>query len=191
MAEAVRNAYREGQEDETLTPLILCDKNGAIGRIKDGDFVIFYDIRGEREIELTQSLTLPDFRGFVRKPAIRANFVTMIEYHRDLPVKVAFPSQTSIGNTLSSVIEQHRLRQLKIYESEKAVHMTYFFNGKSYEKLDYEDRICVESSRVADYSTIPEMSIDKLYEQIKIAVLSDKYDVIFCEYTKYRCYWTH
>jgi len=91
MADAVRAAYRAGQEDETLEPLVRVDGAGLpVGRIQDGDYVIFYDIRGEREVELTSAFVARDFPHFPRQP-ITVRFATMIEYHPDLDVQVAFP----------------------------------------------------------------------------------------------------
>ena len=85
MVEAVLEAYDKGQEDENLEPIIACDARGRpIGRLENGDFVIFYDIRGEREIEITQSLTEKNFSEFPVKKDTLLNFVTMIEYKSDL-----------------------------------------------------------------------------------------------------------
>ena len=91
MAGAVRAAYRTGQEDETLGPLVRVDRHGQpIGTIQDGDYVIFYDIRGEREVELTSAFVDQEFPHFHRPP-VTVHFATMIEYHPSLQVKVAFP----------------------------------------------------------------------------------------------------
>ena len=91
MAYAVRAAYGAGQEDETLDPLVRVDGAGQpVGSIQDGDYVIFYDIRGEREIELTSAFVDSDFPHFARRP-MSVHFATMIEYHPDLDVQVAFP----------------------------------------------------------------------------------------------------
>jgi bisphosphoglycerate-independent phosphoglycerate mutase (AlkP superfamily) len=104
MADAVRAAYRAGQGDEQLEPLVLVDDGGTpVGRIQDGDYVIFYDLRGEREIELTQSFTEPAFDKFPR-PVMHTPFVTMIEYDRNLNVRVAFPPTGEIKDTLPHVV---------------------------------------------------------------------------------------
>ncbi|MFP4395540.1 MAG: phosphoglycerate mutase (2,3-diphosphoglycerate-independent), partial [Anaerolineales bacterium] len=96
MAEAVRAAYEAGEEDEALEPLVLVDEAGEpMGRIADGDYVIFYDIRGEREVELTSAFVSPTFDHFPRQP-MDVHFATMIEYASDLPVRVAFPPQGEI-----------------------------------------------------------------------------------------------
>jgi 2,3-bisphosphoglycerate-independent phosphoglycerate mutase len=164
MSEAVRKAYSEGQEDETLLPLILTDAQGEPeGRIHRGDSVIFYNIRGEREIELTRSLTENNFAEFPVVPDLGLHFATMIEYQKGLNVLVGFPSRESQEDTLSDVISRHNLKQVKITEAEKAVHVGFFFNGKKEELLPGEERIVVPTRKdVALFDEAPEMSIEKI-----------------------------
>ena len=174
MSEAVRNAYKNGEEDEQLEPIVLSDEKGeAIGRFKDGDYVIFYDIRGEREIELTRSFVDKDFKEFPVKK-MKPNFVTMIEYDKKLDVKVAFPPVDRIKNSLSEIISKNGLKQVKIVESEKAVHLTYFFNGKSKEIFSNEERIIIESDKnVKSLDEKPEMRIHNVTNSI-IEKIKDK-----------------
>ena len=164
MSEAVRQAYREGKEDETLLPRVLVDASGnPIGRIKRGDSVIFYNIRGEREIELTSSLTERGFDEFAVSPELDLNFATMIEYKKGLNVQVAFPPAETLRDTLSDIISQHHLKQAKITEAEKAVHVGFFFNGKKNELLPGEERVVVPTRKdVALFDEAPEMSIEKI-----------------------------
>jgi 2,3-bisphosphoglycerate-independent phosphoglycerate mutase len=158
MADAVRAAYRAGQDDEKLEPIVLVDGDGApIGRIQDGDYVIFYDLRGEREIQLTQSFTDSTFDRFPR-PAMRVPFVTMIEYDRGLDVRVAFLPSGEIKDTLPHVVAAHGLRQAKVVESEKSVHLTYYLNGKNEGVLPGEDRFILPSPHVHDYGRVPELN---------------------------------
>lgn len=168
LVKAIKEAYHAGEEDETLTPLIAVDSSGRPrGRLQDGDFVIFYDIRGEREIELTESLTHKNFSHFPVKKNISLNFVTMIEYHPSLDVKVAFPPAAPIQNTLSEVLSNNGLRQLKVAESEKAIHISYFMNGKSHRLFPGEERLIIPSPPdTASYATIPEMSAKGVSEAI-------------------------
>lgn len=159
MAEAVRTAYKAGQEDEALEPLIACDNQGnPVGRMGNKEYVVFYDIRGEREIELTQTLTERDFDHFPPKPDTQLNFVTMIEYHSTLKARVAFPPEGRIRNTLAEVLSRNGIRFLKVAESEKAIHISYFMNGKNEEPFPGEDRIFVPSPEAGTYAEFPEMA---------------------------------
>ena len=182
LAEAVRAAYRAGQEDETLEPLVLCDPAGRpLGRIAAGDYVIFYDIRGEREIELTRAFTDPDFSHFARRPLL-VHFTTMIQYHPDLPVAVAFPPLDRIGDTLADVMAAAGRRQVKISESEKSIHVSFFFNGKKSELLAGEERIVIPSPRVADYAQTPAMNAAGVTAAIERALADAGADLIVANY---------
>jgi 2,3-bisphosphoglycerate-independent phosphoglycerate mutase len=155
MAEAVRAAYRAGQEDESLEPLVRVDQDGQpVGSIQDGDYVIFYDIRGEREIELTAAFVNSEFPHFARPP-ITVHFATMIEYHPDLCVQVAFSPQGQLQDTLFEVVSQAGRRQTKVVESEKAIHVSYFLNGKGQGAFPGEARIVIDSPRPASHSEMP------------------------------------
>src|SRR5271157_665278 len=121
MSCAVRDAYRNGKDDETLPPIVLFDNDGQpMGRLKKGDAIIYYNIRGEREVELTQSLTDAGFDEFPVATDLPLSFATMIEYKKDLRVHVAFPPESAVEDTLSEIIAKHSLKQAKITESEKA-----------------------------------------------------------------------
>jgi 2,3-bisphosphoglycerate-independent phosphoglycerate mutase len=159
MAEAVRAAYGADQEDETLEPLVRVDCEGRpVGSIQDGDYVIFYDIRGEREVELTSAFLDREFPYFARPP-MHTHFATMIEYHPDLDVRVAFPPVGRLADTLSEVVSRAGLRQIKIVESEKAIHVSYFLNGKIQEAFPGEERQIIPSPHGTAFPEMPpEMS---------------------------------
>jgi len=155
MAEAVRAAYRAGQEDETLEPLVRVDYDGRpIGCIQDGDYVIFYDIRGEREIELTSAFVDCDFPHFARPP-MSVHFATMIEYHPDLDVHVAFPPLGRLEDTLCEIVSRDGLHQIKVAESEKAVHVSFFLDGKSQEAFPGEERLVIPSPHGRAFTEMP------------------------------------
>jgi len=157
LAQAVRAAYRANEDDETMEPLVRIDAGREpIGRIDDGDYVIFYDIRGEREIELTQAFVDRDFPHFTRKP-MTTHWATMIEYHPDLNVRVAFPPLGTVSDTLSEVVSKAGRRQVKIVESEKGVHLTYFLNGKHQQPFPGEERRIIPSLEFEGYLPPPEM----------------------------------
>ena len=169
IAKAVRAAYQAGEEDEALEPVVLVNGSGQpVGRIGDGDYVIFYDIRGEREIELTSAFVAQDFTHFERAP-IAVHFATMIEYASDLVEHVAFPPIREIRNTLSEVVSQHGLKQIKISESEKAIHVRYFLNGKREEPFPGEHHVSIPSPEVDDYTEAPEMSAAGVARAVRVA----------------------
>jgi 2,3-bisphosphoglycerate-independent phosphoglycerate mutase len=172
LAEAVRAAYRAGEDDETMEPLVRVDGAGQpIGRIQDGDYVIFYDIRGEREVELTQAFVDRDFPPFRREP-VTTHWATMIEYHPDLDVRVAFAPLGAVTDTLSETVSKAGLRQVKIVESEKGVHLTFFLNGKRSEPFPGEERLIVPSREFEGYMPPPEMCAEAVADAA-IAALRD------------------
>jgi len=160
MGEAIRRAYRAGKEDEALEPLIKVGSAGRpMGRPEEGDSLIFYDIRGEREIEITEALTNPHFSRFPVRSNLNLNFVTMIEYEPGLNVRVAFPKQEKLKNTLAEVTSRSGLPLAKIAESEKAAHIGFFMNGKNDEVFPGEERIIIPSpADVVRHDERPEMS---------------------------------
>ncbi len=158
MAEAVRAAYRAGEDDEQMEPLTLVDSAGKpLGRFQDGDYVIFYNIRGEREVELSQALVCDEFPHFDRPP-IKLQMSTMIQYDPSLPVKVAFPPLGEVEDGLMEVVTKSGRRVAKVCESEKAIHVAFFLNGKRQEAWPGEERFVAESPTVKDYGTVPELN---------------------------------
>lgn len=184
MALAVREAYKKGEEDETLEPLVLADRNGSpVGRPAAGDYVIFYDIRGEREVELTESLVSEEFDKFPTVRGLCLGFVTMIEYDRKLAVKVAFPPLVELKDTLSEVLSGAGKRQVKIVESEKSIHLSFFLNGKRKDPFPGEERLVVPSAKdVALFDEKPEMSIAEVSSEIAKALANPAYDVVIANF---------
>lgn len=155
MSQAVRVAYARGQDEERMEPLVRMDDAGRpVGRIGPGDAVIFYDIRGEREVELTAALVEPGFSHFPVEP-LGLRFATMIEYAPGLGVDVAFPPLARLGDTLPEVVSRAGLAQCRVAESEKAIHVTFFFAGKRQEPFPGEKRVILHSP--ADPFTEPRM----------------------------------
>ncbi len=180
LIESIREAYQAGQEDEALEPIVAVGSSGQVlGRFERGDYAIFYNIRGEREIELTQSFVDRNFSHFPTKKDLRLNFVTMIEYDSSLDVKVAFPSGGKIKNTLAEVLSKEGTRLLKISESEKAVHVGFFMNGRSDETFPGEERIIVPSPEgISSYALTPEMSASQVREAISSNLKNPAYTMI-------------
>ncbi len=168
LAEAVSLAYRQGQEDETLEPHVLRNVRGApVGRFRDGDAVIFYNIRGEREIELTRALTEKNFRPFPVAKDLGLRFATLVEYTADLNVPVAFPPPGTLSDTLGETLSRLGIRQARIVEAEKAYHVGFFLNGKREAPLPFEERIVVPTRKdVRLFDEAPEMSVAEVAEAV-------------------------
>ena len=184
LSNAIRRAYKAAQEDETLEPHILAGSdNEPQGRIKNGDSVIFYNIRGEREIELSRSLTERGFDKFPVDADFSCDLTTMIQYHRDLRVSVAFPPDEIVEETLSDVLSAHHLVQVKITEAEKAIHVGYFLNGKKTDPVGGERRIVVPTRKdVALFDEAPEMSIAAITEATIEAIRDPDVHFIFTNF---------
>jgi len=181
---AIRAAYRAGQEDEALEPIVKVNAFGKpLGRIGSGDTVIFYDIRGEREIEITQSLTDPDFSRFPVEKNLNLHFVTMIEYSPSLRVEAAFAKDGKVANTLAEVLSSAGFRLAKIAESEKAAHIGFFMNGKSDTLFPGEERIIVPSPEgIFNYDQKPEMSAASVADEILRKIEDLRFPVVMANF---------
>jgi 2,3-bisphosphoglycerate-independent phosphoglycerate mutase len=178
LGHAVRESYSGGQTDYSLEPIVLIDRDGKpIGRIQDGDGVIFCCRRGEREIQLTEAFTASNFDHFARPDLQRLRFVTLTLYHekfKDLPVAFA---PTPITDTLSEVVSRAGLTQLHTAESEKFAHVTFFFNGGNSQPFVKEKDIRIASPRGIPFDQVPELSLPQVTEQV-LHGIEQKYDFI-------------
>jgi 2,3-bisphosphoglycerate-independent phosphoglycerate mutase len=178
LAEGVKALYAEGQTDYFLDPLVLVDNgNQPIGRITNGDAVIFCCRRGEREIELTEAFTQSDFPHFQRPDLQNLKFVILTLYHEkfaSLPVAFA-PSK--IKQTLAETVSRAGLSQLHTAESEKFAHVTFFFNGGNNQPFPGEDDVCIPSPKGVPFDQVPELSLPQVKEQV-LAGIQKKYDFI-------------
>lgn len=172
----VKASYANEVTDEFVVPAVVGDYKG----MKDGDGVVFFNFRPDRARELTHAFTDVEFSGFERK-ALKLSFVTMTQYEEGLNVKVAYPPE-SITNTLGEVISKNGMTQLRIAETEKYAHVTFFFNGGVEEPYKGEDRILVPSPKVATYDLQPEMSAIEVTDKVVEAIKSGKYDFIILNY---------
>lgn len=165
-AEAIDQAYKSGQTDEFIEPTIVVKKDSQKPVINDGDSVIFFNYRPDRGVQLSRAFVHHDFSGFARSKVVNSLvFVTMTEYERKLPLLVAFPPQ-DVANPLGRELAERGLRQLRIAETEKYPHVTYFFNGGREDAFPNEERILVPSPQVSTYDLKPEMSA---FEVTKVA----------------------
>ena len=178
LARAVEAAYAQGQTDYHLEPLALVDADGApIGKIQSGDKVIFCCRRGEREIELTEAFTDPDFKHFERPEIKDLTFAIMTMYHekfKDLPIAFA---PEKVVKPLAQVLSDAGLRQFHCAESEKFAHVTFFFNGGYNQPFPGEDDTCIPSPKGIAFDQQPELSLPKVAETVCSAVDAE-YDFI-------------
>ena len=171
---AVDAAYQRDENDEFVLPTVT----GA-GTVNDGDAMIMFNFRPDRAREITRAFADPDFDGFTRKKTVKnLKYVCMTQYDATMPgVEIAFPPQT-LKNTFGDYIASLGLSQLRIAETEKYAHVTFFFNGGVEAPADGEDRILVPSPKVATYDLQPEMSAPAVTERVLEQIEADKYDCI-------------
>lgn len=175
-------AYKRGETDEFVQATTIHDKNEAPIVIKDNDVVIFMNFRADRARQLTRALTAENFSDFPRTvtPHLSA-FVTLTEYASDIQASVAY-TPFILKNVFGEYIANLHYHQLRIAETEKYAHVTYFFNGGNEKQLANEDRILIPSPKVATYDLQPEMSAIAVTDKLVAAIHSKKYDVIICNY---------
>ena len=182
LAQAVQAAYDRGQTDYSMEPLALEDENGApVGRIKNGDHVIFCCRRGEREVELTEAFTEKDFPHFARPDMGELEFAIMTMYHeklKDLPIAFA-PERVQMP--LAQVISEAGLTQFHCSESEKYAHVTFFFNGGVNQPFPGETDVRVPSPKGIPFDQKPELSLPAVAEKVKGAV-DEGYDFILTNF---------
>ena len=174
-------SYQKGVTDEYIEPVMLTKDGKPVGTVQDGDSIIFFNYREDRAREITKVFSLPDFEGFPRPKKLDVEFVSMTEYERDLPVHVAFASK-KVTNSLGEVLSKNGKTQLRIAETEKYAHVTYFFNGGVEKAWPGEERMLVPSPSVAHFDEVPEMSSAETTSKTIEAIRSGKYDFILLNY---------
>jgi len=182
--EALHNAYERGEDDEFVKATRVVAADEGVVTLNDGDCVVFMNFRADRARQLTNAFVNPAFDGFVRRsaPALQ-RFVTLTEYSADLNsfVSVAYGPQT-LNNGLGEYLASQQRTQLRIAETEKYAHVTFFFSGGREETFSGEDRILIPSPAVATYDLKPEMSAFEVTDKLVQAIRSQKYDAIICNY---------
>lgn len=181
--EGLQSAYSRGESDEFVKGTSIVTPGGPPVRMNEGDAVVFMNFRADRARQLTNALTNPNFDGFERayRPSL-GYYCTLTTYGDDFShLPAAFPPQ-SIANGFGEYIANQGLKQLRIAETEKYAHVTYFFNGGVETPYPGEDRILVPSPNVATYDLKPEMSARQLTDKLVEAVQSRRYDAIVCNY---------
>ena len=173
--EAVKNSYANGVTDEFMLPTVI-EKDGMI---KENDSVVFFNFRPDRARQITRAFVDKDFAGFTRKNGFfNTTFVCMAQYDAEMPnVLVAFPPE-ELTMTFGEYLAKNNKTQLRLAETQKYAHVTFFFNGGEEKQFEGEDRILVNSPKVATFDMQPEMSAYEVADNLVEAIKSEKYDVI-------------
>ena len=179
---AVEKSYEQEVFDEFIEPIVMTNADGTpIAKIEKNDSVIFFNFRPDRAREITRALVDNEFDGFETKP-LNLYFVCMTPYDETMPnVHVAFKKE-ALSNTFGEYISNKGLTQLRIAETEKYAHVTFFFNGGEEKQYNGEDRILVPSPKVETYDLKPEMSAYEVTDKVLDAIKSRKYNAIILNY---------
>ena len=177
--EAIKNSYKNDVTDEFIVPTVI-DKEGLI---KEGDSVIMINFRPDRARQITRAFVDPDFKGFERKNGyFPLNYVCMAQYDAEMPnVTVAYPPE-QLKMTFGEYISKLGMKQLRIAETQKYAHVTFFFNGGEERQFDGEERILIKSPDVETFDLKPEMSAYEVCDAVCKAIDEDKFDVIILNY---------
>lgn len=178
---AIENSYQKEVFDEFVVPTVICNNDKPVAKIEENDSVIFFNFRPDRAREITRSIVDEEFDGFERD-YFKTNFVTFTNYDETIKnVSVAF-KKAEIKNTFGEIISKHGMTQLRIAETEKYAHVTFFFNGGEEKQYEGEDRILIPSPKVETYDMKPEMSAFEVTENVLNAIHSRKYDSIILNF---------
>ncbi len=174
---ALQSSYDEDVTDEFVKPRVVRRGDNDLGRIENGDSVIFYNFRGDRARQLTRAFTDEAFDGFDRGEKLDLHFAIFSPYEESLDLPVAF-KKINLTETLGEVIAERGGRQLRIAETEKYAHVTYFFSGGREDAFEGEDRILVPSPKVATYDLQPEMSAPEVARRAAEAIAKEEYNFV-------------
>lgn len=180
---AVARSYEEGHTDEFMLPTVIIEENGLpVGKINDGDSVIFWNFRPDRAREITRAFVDQDFSGFKRKEGFpKVTYLCLTQYDKTIEAPVAFKPQV-LTNTLGEYLSKQGLKQLRIAETEKYAHVTFFFNGGVEPPNPGEERILIPSPKVATYDQKPEMSAYEVTEAVLEEIKKKQHDVIILNF---------
>ncbi|QMV15742.1 2,3-bisphosphoglycerate-independent phosphoglycerate mutase [Vibrio spartinae] len=173
-------AYSREENDEFVQATVIQAADEASAAIEDGDTIIFMNYRADRAREITRTF-VADFAGFEREKFPAAEFVMLTQYAADIPLNCAYPPE-SLTNTYGEWLSKSGKTQLRISETEKYAHVTFFFNGGVESEFEGEERQLVASPKVATYDLQPEMSSEELTDKLVAAIRSGKFDAIICNY---------
>jgi 2,3-bisphosphoglycerate-independent phosphoglycerate mutase len=180
--EYLKKSYKKEVFDEYLEPAVIIENGKPIAKISDNDALIFFNFREDRAREITKAFILPGFNKFEKKPLKNLHFVAMVQYEADLPVSaIAFPV-VEVDTCLGGVLAKNKLTQLRIAETEKFAHVTYFFNGGNEEPFPLEDRVIIPSKDVPRFDEAPEMSAKEITQKVCEFIQKEQYDFILINY---------
>nr|WP_159464779.1 2,3-bisphosphoglycerate-independent phosphoglycerate mutase [Scandinavium goeteborgense] len=174
-------AYARDENDEFVKATVIRAEGQADAAMEDGDALIFMNFRADRAREITRAFVNADFDGFARKKVVNLDFIMLTEYAADIKAPCAYPP-TSLANTFGEWMAKKDKTQLRISETEKYAHVTFFFNGGVEDPFVGEERILINSPKVATYDLQPEMSSAELTEKLVGAIKGGTYDTIICNY---------
>jgi len=181
-AEALLAAYQRDESDEFVLPTVICNNQQDAAVVSDNDTVLFLNFRSDRARQLTRAFVDKGFNQFQRKVVPRlSDFVTLTEYAEDIDASCAFGPE-KLENVLADYLAKRHMSQLRIAETEKYAHVTFFFSGGREELFPGEERMLIPSPDVATYDLKPEMSAPELTDKLVEAIVSGKYDLIVCNY---------
>lgn len=182
--QAVKESYEKSIMDEFVMPTVILDEAGKpVTTVQSGDSIIFYNFRPDRAIQMSQAFTNEDFRGFDRgdKRPRDLHFVCLTHFSETVDGYVAY-KPSNLDNTLGEVLSQHGLKQLRIAETEKYPHVTFFFSGGREKEFPGETRILIPSPKVATYDLQPEMSAPELTDAVVAEIEADNFDAIILNF---------
>lgn len=180
-AVAIENSYQKEIFDEFVVPTVICNNDKPIAKIEENDSVIFFNFRPDRARQITRAIVDKDFDGFERE-YFNTEFVTFTNYDETIKnVSIAF-KKDEIKNTFGEIVSKNGMTQLRIAETEKYAHVTFFFNGGEEKQYPGEDRILIPSPKVETYDMKPEMSAGEVTENVLNAIHSRKYDAIILNF---------
>jgi 2,3-bisphosphoglycerate-independent phosphoglycerate mutase len=175
-------AYSREETDEFVQATAILNEDGKPIKVEDGDVMVFMNYRSDRARQITRPFIEADFDAFEREVVPKlGSFVSLTEYNSEYDIPVAYPPDR-LKNVFGEYISSLGMHQLRIAETEKYAHVTFFFNGGREEPFEFEDRILVNSPNVATYDLQPQMNAPELTDKLVEAVESGKYDVIICNY---------
>lgn len=181
-AHAVQASYDKDINDEFVLPTVMHKDGKPVAMISDQDSVIFFNFRPDRAREITRAFCDDEFSGFAREKRLELTYVCFTDYDETIQNKLVAFHKTGITNTFGEFLAAHQLKQARIAETEKYAHVTFFFNGGIEEPNEGEDRILVNSPKVATYDLQPEMSAVAVCDKLVEAITADKYDVIIINF---------